>query len=258
MVVQIKGVFEYDDDDLTPGKKKEGGLHQNLYDAEGNLTSSARFIPDPDQDEAPTFYETVYIEVPVESSERSREDEEFEEQLKSLVAALLAIGIIKATPVVRQWWSDRAAPAIEDRRAALERRRSARRQRKAAKALGTASSVTDQVATTAPETTTNMSRAEALTRYLRARLARAYSDEQIRVLQHANIQDQDAWAKLTQMLAELPPQQVAQILAALEANPSLLDGEHQRELERLLGSSPAPPDRIPIDRAPREQRDRRP
>ena len=43
---RIRGFFEYDDDDLTPGKKKEGGLHQNLYDGDGKLKGTARFIPD--------------------------------------------------------------------------------------------------------------------------------------------------------------------------------------------------------------------
>ena len=43
---RIKGHYEWDDDDLTPGQKKEGGLHQNLFDSEGNLKGSARFIPD--------------------------------------------------------------------------------------------------------------------------------------------------------------------------------------------------------------------
>jgi hypothetical protein len=33
---RIKGHYEWDDDDLTPGHKKEGGLHQNLFDSEGN------------------------------------------------------------------------------------------------------------------------------------------------------------------------------------------------------------------------------
>lgn len=43
---RIRGFFEYDNDDLTPGKKKEGGLHQNLYDGDGKLRGNARFIPD--------------------------------------------------------------------------------------------------------------------------------------------------------------------------------------------------------------------
>ena len=49
MVTRIKGFYEYDDDDLTPGKKKEGGLHQNLFDSDGNLKGNARFVPDEEQ-----------------------------------------------------------------------------------------------------------------------------------------------------------------------------------------------------------------
>ncbi len=47
-MASIKRRYEYDDDDLTPGKK-EGGLHQNLFDSEGNLKGSASFIPDEEQ-----------------------------------------------------------------------------------------------------------------------------------------------------------------------------------------------------------------
>ena len=42
---RIKGHYEWDDDNLTPGRKKEGGLHQNLY-RDGELKDSARFTPD--------------------------------------------------------------------------------------------------------------------------------------------------------------------------------------------------------------------
>lgn len=34
-MVSIDGRYVYDDDDLTPGTKKEGGLHQNLFDKDG-------------------------------------------------------------------------------------------------------------------------------------------------------------------------------------------------------------------------------
>ena len=69
---RIKGHYEWDDDDLTPGRKKEGGLHQNLFDGEGNLKGSARFIPDDGTDPDPlVITETVYV--PIEAaSEVSR------------------------------------------------------------------------------------------------------------------------------------------------------------------------------------------
>lgn len=42
---EIEGRLVWDDDNLRPGKKKEGGLHSNLYDEEGDLQSSATFFP---------------------------------------------------------------------------------------------------------------------------------------------------------------------------------------------------------------------
>jgi hypothetical protein len=44
-VASILGFLEWDDDDLTPGNKKEGGLHSNLFDDDGKLKGSARFVP---------------------------------------------------------------------------------------------------------------------------------------------------------------------------------------------------------------------
>lgn len=32
---RIEGHYEADDDELTPGHKKDGGLHQNLFDSDG-------------------------------------------------------------------------------------------------------------------------------------------------------------------------------------------------------------------------------
>lgn len=55
------GYYEWDDD-LTPGKKKEGGWHQNLYDTEGQLKGSARFVPvDDDQEDPIVVTETMYV-----------------------------------------------------------------------------------------------------------------------------------------------------------------------------------------------------
>jgi hypothetical protein len=39
-MARIRGHYEWDDDALTPGRKKEGGLHQNLYDSAGNLRAT--------------------------------------------------------------------------------------------------------------------------------------------------------------------------------------------------------------------------
>ena len=58
---RIRGHYEWDDDDLTPGKKREGGLHQNLFDKDGHLKSSARFVPDDADDEPDPLYVTETV-----------------------------------------------------------------------------------------------------------------------------------------------------------------------------------------------------
>lgn len=64
-MARFKDRSEYDDDDLTPGRNKDGGLRQNLFDIEGHSHGSARFIPDEGQDGSelePAFaYEPVYV-----------------------------------------------------------------------------------------------------------------------------------------------------------------------------------------------------
>lgn len=60
---QQYGIFEWDDDELTPGRKKEGGWSQNLFDSDGHLKANARFVPleeEPDDD----LYETNLVYVP--------------------------------------------------------------------------------------------------------------------------------------------------------------------------------------------------
>jgi len=94
---RIRGHYEWDDDDLTPGQKKEGGLHQNLFDGDGNLKGSAWFIPDDGPEPEPLVVtETVYV--PVERRRRTREEEELDQAIAELVSHLVGRGIAKAGP----------------------------------------------------------------------------------------------------------------------------------------------------------------
>ena len=112
----IKGHYEWDDDHLTPGQKKEGGLHQNLFDSEGKLKRSARFIPEDGSDPEPLFVtETIYV--PVERRRTREEEEEFQEAIAELVALL----ITKGKPLAEQWWRETARPAIDARLGVMSR-----------------------------------------------------------------------------------------------------------------------------------------
>ena len=81
-----------------------------------------------------------------------------------------------------------------------------------------------------------MSRAEAQARYLAALAARAYSDEQIRLVANANIAETQDIDQLKHSLAQLPPAEVRGLLAAMATNPTLLNDDSLAALASLLGS----------------------
>lgn len=63
-----------------------------------------------------------------------------------------------------------------------------------------------------------MTGAEAQARYMLALAARAFSDEQMRVLAAANVVDDDGYAELQQASAELPAHEAATLIAALTSS----------------------------------------
>jgi hypothetical protein len=232
---RIKGHYEWDDDDLTPGQKKEGGLHQNLFDSEGNLKGSARFIPDDGSEPEPLVVtETVYV--PVEQRRRTREEEELAQAIADLVSHLIDRGIAKAKPLAEQWWRETARPAIDARRAKMLERRSRRKAQKKAPVMeGTVVEPSQKLTEASEEDRPDMSSAEAQARYLAALAARAYSDEQMRLVTSANIVDGEGIAELKRSLAELPSDQVKSLLEAMVTNPSMLGEDALAELASILG-----------------------
>ena len=233
-VGRIKGYYEWDDDGLRPGQARVGGLHQNLFDSEGHLQGSARFVPTEDSDAEPLVVtETVYVTV--EERRRSREEEELQEVINELVYQLLRRGAAKAWPVAERWWHEVARPAVGAQKTKLRDRVSRRRTRRdlaagdsleGGRAIDVAESVDERV---------KMSAAEAQARNLAAYAARAFSDEQLRLVNDAEIvgaRDVDA---VTQSLAALPPSQVRGLMAAMAKDPTLLTDEALADLASLLG-----------------------
>ncbi|WP_275792887.1 hypothetical protein [Prescottella equi] len=274
-MVSIKGRYEYDDDDLTPGKKKGGGLHQNLYDRDGNLKANARFIPDVEQDDSPDPV-VIYQPANVRDMEYERRRARDQEMIAELINDVVKILIAEATPHAKRLWTEKARPAIEARRAeamhdakllwkekarpVIEARRArkvARKTRKAAakQPIVVEATVVDtgqELAVAEEVYRTDMSSAEAQARYLAALAARAFSEEQIKLVSDANIVDGESLAELQRTLAELPPQQVRDLIETVEANPSVLSGDLLAELGKLLGLDRVEPEAIRIE----ERRDR--
>jgi hypothetical protein len=80
-----------------------------------------------------------------------------------------------------------------------------------------------------------MSKAEAQARYLAALAARAYSDEQIRLVENAYIVDGESIAELQRSLTELPSGEVRRLLEEMAKNPSMLNENSLAELASILG-----------------------
>ncbi|NIZ93498.1 hypothetical protein [Kineococcus rubinsiae] len=232
---RIKGYYEWDDDHLTPGQKKEGGLHQNLFDSGGNLKGSARFVPDEGSEGKPFLVtETVYV--PVEERRSTQDDEEFAQAITVLVLHFLKWGVVKAKPYAEQRWRKSTKPVIDAQKAKfVERRlrRSAKREIAAANAtlIEPSRELTEMSSDGRPD----MSRAEAQARLLAALAAQVYSDEQMRLVGSANMVDGEDFAEIKRSLAQLPANQVKGLIEAMATKPSMLGEDTLAEIASLLG-----------------------
>lgn len=251
-MARIHGTYEYDDDGLTPGKKKEGGLHQNLFDGEGNLRGSARFIPDDEQPEGdfgsvywdPYFAAQLAAEAEVEERRREREQQENAELLLKVLKILGNIAYEKAKPRALELWREEFGPAVQARRDARALRKAERRTRREQKHLtdqsessevvipieteiveGTVIAPTDDLVHFSQADRPTTSSSEAQARYLMALAAKAFSDEQLRMVANANIGEDEGLVALESALVQLPAPQVAQLTHQLELNPSVLADE---------------------------------
>ncbi|WP_149205201.1 hypothetical protein [Actinotalea subterranea] len=101
-MARIYGYFEHPDD-LTPGRSKEGGLHQNLYDSDRRLADHATFFPD-DEELQPAHG----------SAAASGDGDDL--TLEGLLGALVLLGAMAALetakPHVVKWWGDQALPVL--------------------------------------------------------------------------------------------------------------------------------------------------
>ena len=227
-MARIRGYYEWDDDSLTPGRKKEGGLHQNLFDADGSLKGSARFVPSEGDDSDPEYvteFATEHIYVPTEERRLTAAQQELADLVSEVAIVFLAKSIERAKPHVKKWWTQSARPFVSKHRLqlvnALPKRASKRDkdhgaltpERDAGKSVAQ-----NVVAVALPK----MSSAEAQARYLAAMAARAFSEEQMNMVQNAHIIDAEGLAEIGVRTAKLPSGDVRELITRMVADPSLL------------------------------------
>ena len=245
------GYYEWDDD-LTPGKKKEGGWHQNLYDTEGHLKGNARFIPvDEDQEDPIIVTETVYV--PAEER-LSKTQEMVTEIISSVIVKLIEDGVQVAKPHVQRWWNETAVPFAKAKAKDWKHRRSSRHAEKAPQ--GVEEIVIDDVTSSSEESSSisivqaderpTMSSAEAQARLLAAVAARAYSDEQLRMVSGSQIIDVENVATVQSALAQVPREHLVELIKYMTRNPRLLEESSLANLASLIGIVDQP-ENVPVD-----------
>ncbi|NLI85077.1 MAG: hypothetical protein GX440_06730 [Propionibacterium sp.] len=238
---RISGYYEWDDDDLTPGRKKEGGLHQNLFDADGSLKGSARFIPADEADPDPVYvteYVTERVYVPAEERRLTPEQQELADLISAVLVAFLARGIERAKPHLKRFWTESLRPFLGDQHARLSKLRQEGRPKADRAPLGSGRfpENSDQAPTedVLAVSRSKMSSAEAQARYLAAMAARAFSEEQMRMVRSADIIDAENIAEVEARIAQLPPNELRELMSRMVTDPSMLCEETLAELASVF------------------------
>lgn len=95
----------------------------------------------------------------------------------------------------------------------------------------------------------SMSTEEARNRFLAALVTRLYSEEQLRMLREARIEDVNGLLEPDSMVEPLTAEQIrSAITALLEENPSLVGDGAQAELGKILGTNHSESTQVPLAR----------
>ena len=179
-----------------------------------------------EQDGTESFYPDSEADTPRELTEAERrrqiEQNENAELAARVVELLLAIGIAKAKPHVKQMWRQKARPAIQAKWENRTRFHKANRQL----AAGWKNLTLRRLH--------NMTSPKAQARLVIALLLGELSDEQLVRVTSADIVFGEAYEELERRLAELPAQQVTHMIESITSEPSLL-ADQLLDFERLLG-----------------------
>ncbi|AUZ33651.1 hypothetical protein C3B78_03650 [Arthrobacter sp. PGP41] len=242
----------------------DGAYRAHLFDNETNDLVGHAELFEPDEDDAGSpNIQYVYVSDPGAAEGRELTDEELAEALE----ALLRLGIIvatlaaAATPHVKRWLHDVAIPAMKSTSdTALLTMKSTWNRFIGTRNVERGAAPAEMVPATEPvradsstelevafqDYRARMGSAEARERFVGALLARAFSEEQMRMLLNAKIED-GAPAGLTAAMGALTAQQVGEtITLMLEKNPSLLDCEPLAELGTILRGSRADGEYVPL------------
>ena len=206
---------EYEDGaELSQSQKSPGDYSPLTRDAGGNLGHVT--LSDADEGEWGSVDDWT-TSLDADAADERRWSEEDLEAVAQIIGAVLVV----ARPHVERWWKERALPTIKATNKSV-RKRFARRRKAEREATDTEAVAFADVEPA--ETSITMSRDEAEQRLLAALVARAFSDEQLRVLLGARIEDLDGELGVRDLLERFTPEQIeAHVNSLLEANPAFVD-----------------------------------
>ncbi|MFF5390899.1 hypothetical protein ACFY5H_21530 [Streptomyces sp. NPDC013012] len=238
-MASISGRFEYPDG-LTPGQSKDGGLHHNLYDDQGNLVGHGKFIPDGESEEGsaaeppPLFFGAS--ECDCESDSRLRERLEPEEVVEALV--ILIKFAAWTAPRLKRLWKDQVLPFAKLTRSRFSRTRKDDSSDASDKSVTLNGSKppgpSREVIAKLEEDRASMDSEEASARFVAALMARLFSDEQMEILRNARIEDEGGSLELSEVEQLTLQQVIDNVRSMLEVNPSLLTRESLAGLGKVL------------------------
>ena len=233
----VKGTFKYRKG-TTPDQSREDpeAWRATLRDEDGHLSGQAEFIPgDDDEDDdyqdwspAPS-YDDDYSSVPRRREEISPFAQMIGDALAEFTVQVIKAGFAELKPHAKRWWSESALPAMRSLKDSSSRRGlkidavlpDVVEEETRVFVMGPVAPSTEVDVQSEGEVPT-MTSAEAQQRLMAAVLAKAFSDEQVRLLLSARIVDADetvGWATLEQAS---PAEVESQINLMLESNPKLL------------------------------------
>ena len=238
--------------DLSQSRKTAGAHRGLTRDPDTNKLGHAEiFLKDENEADSLTESPPVFVNVNEYASDsRARERSE----LGELLGALILLGAIKAAekaaPHLKIWWNDQALPFMRSTWNRLVPTRKADSQSAPTESttlIGSApTEASQEVIAALEEYRVSMSSAKARERFVAALMARLFSEEQMRMLRNARIEDENGPLELSAM-ETLTPQQVGDsIKLMLETNPSLHDEATLAELGKVLARSRADGGYVPL------------
>lgn len=227
------GVYRWDDEVGHPGRRYDGSWSDNLYkDNVRGTTGSGSFYPDDgllyENDEG--RYENSFV-----SSESRRDLEEsglLEELIGKVLFLAIAKGVEKGTPRLKSWWQNQASPVISDTARKIRRVSGGKKSSDdGSEVLGP---FKDETTSLVHDRRQLMSQEEAMSRRIASLAARAYSEEQLRMVRNARVVGVENSADLDKALAQISAERLQAVISEMVKNPSLLEDRSLANLASMI------------------------